>query len=562
MSLTRGVYGCEEELGGGEMALSEFTRVSDSSLLVDLLGRRQRCHAGTCKGSEGGFMREIHPGFTRFVISIVFLFGGSSVTNAETASDCTRAAMSSVLKAFNGQLKVDSKCAMATLSDADPGCVDSWSDAVTKVETKLDVVLGSACTQLTTGDVLCANTASRQAYDVVRASFSGAPLPEPDDARRKCRRAITSAAAKLAKTTADARRKCNERAAAGDSAYGPAGPSCDDAIGSVRLVVDSLEEKLRSAVARRCGGSDHAFGGGDDLDPQDDLGFAETCQGGPDCTAAVPGLAELAECAVCGAEQDVAQATLGALAIPIATDAACLAAIDYDYTRLARDTLNRRIGCEVDVIHGRTNAPCPDDATSTDIADRESTTAAKITTSCAGLDPQDDLGFAGACADVAGCGSIDVADLAGEIECLRCVTAAQTQRIASSLFPVTATDPNATRASCRDAMGDEFGRGYSRYKLRTLERCDRERVCGQLAGACPDQAATSVIEEARARAAENVTWECETFDPQDLGFGPTCPDVFACGGQETDTLGGLLTCLTCIAASTTDAIHGAYVPGP
>lgn len=51
------------------------------------------------------------------------------------------------------------------------------------------------------------------------------------------------------------------------------------------------------------------------------------------------------------------------------------------------------------------------------------------------------------------------------------------------------------------------------------------------------------------------------IDPQDLGFALTCPDVFSCGGHETDSLGGLITCLTCISNVVAADLHDLYDPG-
>ncbi|MGC5254589.1 hypothetical protein, partial [Escherichia coli] len=74
-------------------------------------------------------------------------------------------------------------------------------------------------------------------------------------------------------------RKCNDRALRGEAGYGPAGPLCDDTDGRTQASIAAAEGRLRAGIAKRCGGEDRMVGGGDDFDPQDDLGYLPTCLG-------------------------------------------------------------------------------------------------------------------------------------------------------------------------------------------------------------------------------------------------------------------------------------------
>lgn len=519
------------------------------------------------------------PALAAFTVCV--LLGHAAPSAAQPADQCTQTAMRSILSTFPAEMKIELKCELSLLSDPDATCLSEPTGlkGLEGLQNKLYDSITGACTTPNSEDFLCASTAAGQHRRLLRAATSQGDYPEPDSTRHKCRHAITQAGAKLAKKSAAVLRKCNERALAGDAAYGPAGPSCTDSKGSPQLAIARAEQKLRSGIFRSCGGPDRAAGGGDDFDPQDDLGFAETCRGGPDCVAPVPGLAELADCVICAAAQEVGEATTGALALPLDPIQSCRIRLNREYTDLVGDSLEERWRCELDVIEGREAPPCPSAATLAQIELKEDEAAAVIAASCSSLDPQDDVGFPSTCPDIGACAAIDVAEFAGLVECLHCVTAVRTQAIVSSVAPVSAAEPDSMKRDCRGTIGRVMARGtgmLTRTKVR-LEQCDRGRDCGITPDPCPDEYATSEIEVARQQAygkllegcsgldAESCELDlesCGLIDPQELGFAATCPDILSCGAQETDTFLGLTSCLQCLAEATAYDLHDLYSPWP
>jgi len=145
------------------------------------------------------------------------------------------------------------------------------------------------------------------------------------------------------------------------------------------------------------------------------------------------------------------------------------------------------------------------------------------------------------------------------------MTAEQTSLLVANLYPVSAAETDSAREDCRREIGDRFARdsnSLGQQKLAGMRTCESTLLCGQIAGPCPDAETLPPIDKARADAATAITTKCTGIDPQDLGFGLVCPSVYACGGQETDSLGGLITCLTCVTDGVADELLALYFPGP
>jgi hypothetical protein len=491
------------------------------------------------------------------------LFGQSSHASAQSDAECTSTAMTDILKTFPSALKIEFECEKAWLN-GEPStiCMSGWPTE--KVDTKLDESILAACPG--SASTICASASADQYDGLIRAAMSDGETPEPDPARLLCREAIASASDKLARKSVKLLRKCNERALGGDPSYGPAGAGCTDAAGKAPAKVARAEEKLRKDIFRRCGGADRVAGGGDDMDPQD-LGFSETCRGGPDCVEATPDLSSLADCLLCTAAQEVGEAATGALALPLSPIQTCKVRIDHAYTDLARDVLDLLWDCERDRLNHETAPSCPSERTLVYLEERRLLATQRVETACAALDPQDDLGFASTCPDVGTCGTIEVSAMSGQIECLTCVTEARAGVLFAAAYPVQGYEADQAKADCRQEIGDSIVDRFTAVRFLELYRCDRGRNCGITTDACPDERRIENIETFRQRMQEDLLDTCVWFapppvDPQDLGYGLTCPDVLGCGGPETDTFAGLSACLFCLSAATVDDLRSTFSPWP
>lgn len=507
-----------------------------------------------------------------------FLVASAGVPAFAAAADpCTQAAMSAILSSYSTELKFDIKCPLAQLSDDDPACFyqSTLPGPQIKSQIALEDAIDGACVFPQTAETACAYAAASQSIDVVRGTLNlRSPPLEPDGRKRACRKAIALGSAKLARATAKLQKTCNTKALAGDANFGPAGPLCNDSQGNTQTSIAEAEEKLRDSIASRCGGADRMIGGGDDLDPQDDLAFPADCPGGAACAASIPEIGELTECAICIAAKSVDKAVAGAMALPLASVAECKVVVIEAYNDLARTSFARRTDCETDVLSDSESPACPTEAVAAALAADEVSAASEVAANCGSLDPQDDLGFAASCPDVASCAAIDVGSLAGMSNCLACVTAARVSLVVSNVFPTADFQPDAIRRHCHDAIARNISRrltGFSYRKLSWLESCQRQVACGQTTSVCPSDWTSALVESGRARTREVIERECVEDvleeegippDPQDLGYETTCPDLYACGGQETDTLGGLVTCLTCISDAAVDELSDLYTPGP
>jgi hypothetical protein len=486
---------------------------------------------------------------------------------AQDADSCARKSLAAIASGYAAVQSLYLRCSVKSLSIASPPNCESGVDdeKLVAVGNKVFQKTSKACPAPSGGTVACASIAANQSADVVEGTFSFGVMPEPDSALRACRAAIGSESAKLSKKAMAALKKCNQKALAGELGYGPVGPTCTDTVGTPQADIAAAELKLRDKLAAKCGGDDGMLGTVDDLDPQDDLGFGATCNGLPHCLDPIPELTDLADCAVCLATRQVEQAITGAAALPLSAAANCSVSLGREYSRLADRELDDLATCEDRVIRGFETPPCPDATTVDRIANDEESARVAASEDCALLDPQDDLGFGAVCPNVGLCGAVDVSDTDGLLECLRCVTADRTSLVVANLFPVSAEETDSAREDCRREIGARFaasGTSLGQRKLSRLRTCEATVGCGQITGPCPDSETLPAIDDARASAVAGITAECTGIDPQDLGFGLVCPSVYSCGGQETDSLAGLITCLTCITDGAVDELIALDFSGP
>lgn len=483
---------------------------------------------------------------------------------AQSDEKCTSTALNMVLKTFAGSLNIWTGCDVSLLSSAEETRCDSgWPTEA--LDTRLSSKIADLCTG--SGDRLCASTAAGQYSTLLRVASTPGNTPELDSNLHGCREAISRATDKLGRKRAATMRKCNDRALAGDTSYGPAGADCTDTAGATLLKIERAQEKLRRAIYRGCGGPDGIVGGGDDVDPQDDLQLLETCDGGSDCQIPIPGLAELADCLICTAEQEIGEATTGALKLPLGPIESCRVRLDHEYAEFASDIFRSRSSCEEDRLSDPDAPACPSERILERLADSRAQAETRVADACGSLDPQDDLGFPSSCPDVGTCAAVDVSAMAGQIQCLTCVTEARAQELVAAAYRVSAFEPDVAKRNCREAIGTHIADEFPDEKLSRLARCERAARCGTGPDVCPDPSGFEDIEEARAQAVYEMSYYCAVgegafIDPQDLGYDPTCPDVLGCGSQETDTFAGLSACLICLADSTVDDLRSLHSPWP
>jgi hypothetical protein len=488
-----------------------------------------------------------------FASLAAYAIGAASPVGAQLLP-CDQAAMSSILSTYAGELKAEMKCAPMSPNADSEKCIaepPGWQ----KLEDRLFATIAASC-PVPAGNQTCADTAAHHYLDVMLPILTAGPVSFVDARIRKCGKAFAAGAAKLARTTATVLQRCNESALLAEPGYGPVGTACTDMSGTPQAMIAKAEDKLRAAIAKRCGGADHAMGGGDDLDPQDDLGLPETCYGPSPCNVAMPGVFELAECATCVTARSIEKATTGAQVLPIETDASCRLGFSGAFRALVERTLDARVECVDDRLDDPVAPACPSAEEIDEIAERESTALEISVSRCTGLDPQDDIAFPASCPDVGACASIDVSDFAGAAECARCVIAERTQLLVDALAPVQSFEADPQRLTCRAGLLD-VSADFARRKVLRLSTCARARTCGQMTESCPDARATWYIDDRRRDI--DIEIECGTLDPQDLGFDTTCPALYSCGGTDTESIDGLKDCITCIADSVADELNGLYV---
>ncbi|HXC49739.1 MAG TPA: hypothetical protein VN634_02535 [Candidatus Limnocylindrales bacterium] len=481
------------------------------------------------------------------LVPVVAVLAGSGNV-AHAADPCTSTAVSAILSAYLQPLELDLDCAVSSFTHPDPQCAtDAEYQAL--YDAFAAGIAGSCSAE---ADQYCAGRAYSQYADTSRLAITIGTAY--DKAVLKCRKAMAVGSVKLAKKSTAILQECNERALAGETGYGPNGASCTDSHGTPQSKIASAEEKLRKRIIKGCSGADHAVGGGDDVNA-----VGDTCAYNQECSAVIDDLGDAADCVVCNVGQDVDQAVTGAFALPLPALTACRIDLARKYTGLARKSIQWKSDCQHDVIFDGDAPPCPTVEVLANVSEEETNVASFVGTSCAGLDPQDDLGFPESCPAVGDCGSIDAATLSGTLDCLRCVTSERTDELVSSAYAAATFEATSERKYCRRAIGD-LADDFARRKLSLLELCESDHTCGQTSASCPDDLTTSDIADERAYGSESIVDACTASDPQDLGFPTSCPDVAGCGGMPTETRDELITCLTCISDNVVDELRALYVP--
>jgi len=113
----------------------------------------------------------------------------------------------------------------------------------------------------------------------------------------------------------------------------------------------------RQRIVEACAGADGRLGTDDDLDPQDDLGFSDTCAGDAPCNFAIDTLATFAECGTRLAGQMVGEA-LGDLArLPLPADEGCKLLFGRNIMAFADLSLRERSSPRACPCHGRPEGP-------------------------------------------------------------------------------------------------------------------------------------------------------------------------------------------------------------
>ncbi len=481
------------------------------------------------------------------VAAVLTVLAGS-INVARAADPCTSTAVSAILSAYPQPLELDLDCAVSSFTHPDPQC--ATDEEYQALYDGLAAEIAGSCGD--EADQYCAGRAYNQYADTSNLAITIGTAS--DKAALKCRKAMAVGSVKLAKKSTAILQECNERALAGETGYGPNGASCTDSHGTPQSKIASAEEKLRKRIIKGCGGADHAVGGGDDIN-----WVGDTCAYNQECSGAIDDLGEAADCVVCNVGQDVDQAVTGASALPLPATTACRVDFARKYTGLARDSINWKSDCQHDVIFNADAQPCPTAKVLADISQDETNVASFVGTSCAGLDPQEDLGFPESCPAIGECGSIDAATMSGALDCLRCITSERTDALVSSVYAAATFEASSERKYCRREIG-ALADDFARTKLTLLQRCESGYTCGQTSASCPDDLTTSDIASEREDGRDSIATTCTAIDPQDLGFPTSCPDVAGCSGMPMETMDELVTCLTCISDNVVDELRALYVP--
>ncbi|MFN2377815.1 MAG: hypothetical protein ABR538_14870, partial [Candidatus Binatia bacterium] len=265
----------------------------------------------------------------------------------------------------------------------------------------------------------------------------------------RCRTTISSASAAFAQKRAVALAKCEVGILTGKL---DAGTDCTTEPKTVNSVAKA-EAKARANINKSCGGADGTCGAGGDDEALAAIGWdGGSCAASDDCDSPVSDCGDIADCAVCGAENATdaaADLAIGALA-PHGGDKdllGCQRAVAKGSGALVRARSKALAKCWSAVDKGSATAPCPepgDDKATAAIAKATGKFVASVCKACGGDDGgcddaaggvagtggSDDLavaaiGFAAVCPDVtvpgamASCGGA-VSTLGGLVDCVLC----------------------------------------------------------------------------------------------------------------------------------------------
>lgn len=271
-----------------------------------------------------------------------------------------------------------------------------------------------------------------------------------------CQRALLAGSQKLAHATLAATAGCEARKRSGKL---PVDTDCANEAATVAARTKAGAD-LAKALAKRCGGADHACGTGDDLAVAT-LGWPGTCPGfeGAACAAAVGDCAAMATCESCvdGAATDRTRTLLFDSLLPsdpklqkalrkcqstIGKEGAKL--LDADWKALAK--------CWDTRLAGKHANPCPDPGdgkAAKALADAAAAAQTKICKACGGKDGTCDgvddiavaaIGVAPTCPNVGACGG-PIATAGDLAACLACTSAERAGCAAALAAPSVAAYP-------------------------------------------------------------------------------------------------------------------------
>ena len=274
----------------------------------------------------------------------------------------------------------------------------------------------------------------------------------------KCKQEIAKAAPKCAQKKLKIMQKCRDKVVKGD----PIGP-CPDAESALKIA--DAESKMRTAIAKKCGGSDQLCGGGGD----DwltwigwDIGSCPNIEGGS-CTNAIADCGDIGDCLACVIDAVVDQL------IALSYDALqsgefgtgsdvnkCQREIGKNVTKFFISKSKALAKCEKDVLKGNILGPCPDAVKAQpEINEAESKKITNICNKCGGGDKLCNgvgdfspgaIGFAATCPSVTipnGGGSCagPISTLQDIVHCVDCVAEFKDDCIDPLSVPATKTYP-------------------------------------------------------------------------------------------------------------------------
>ena len=271
-----------------------------------------------------------------------------------------------------------------------------------------------------------------------------------------CQREIVKRSAELVQLEAKELQRCEERAREG-------GGACPDARAAAKIA--KVQSKLRAAIGKRCGGDDRACGTPDD-EPLAAIGWdLGTCPAPPPaaCEGALADCGDVADCLACADGHGVARAIgLYYDALAAGGDGAvgkCRRVIGKEGAKLLRERAKVLRACRDDVLAGKASGPCPDARAAARIARAEAKLVQRLCKACGGGDracgtggddvPPDAIGFPAQCPAVMPPGAASCAasvdSLPALVECVRCVTAFETDCLGALPAPALGAYPPECR---------------------------------------------------------------------------------------------------------------------
>ena len=376
----------------------------------------------------------------------------------------------------------------------------------------------------------------------------------------KCQRAIAKAASQLAQAEMSALAKCGQA-----KIKGTLPPSTECATETKTAgALDKARAKLRTAVAKACGGGNESCAATDTGADADDslaaIGWdVGACPGfeSVPCTNAIADCGDVATCVTCVTDAAVAQATTLSFdavepSMPGSDLNKCQVAIGKESAKLFATEAKTLVKCEDEVLKGKIAGPCPDAATHVAIDGATLQSADRVCTACGGGDKacggSDDLapaaiGFVASCPAVtvpggSTCGG-PIEALSDLVACVDCVNSFENACLdalavpALKAYPVacgqlptptptaTATPtptptPSATPPAgpaairCQRTLAKETSR-LVQTKIKKLADCERAKLAGKLPEAtdCPsDPGVAAALAKATGRLTAQIGKSC------------------------------------------------------